>query len=83
MGTYLPDHILAIADKTSMMYSVECRVPFLSKEVVGFARTHAQNIASMNKREKAAKAYFRKGLKNLLGRKLLEQKETRLCKEFQ
>ncbi|MCR4317128.1 MAG: asparagine synthase (glutamine-hydrolyzing) [Planctomycetes bacterium] len=39
MRTWLPDNMLQVTDRASMLASVEVRVPYLGERVVGFARS--------------------------------------------
>lgn len=52
--TFLPDACLAKVDRTSMAVSLECRVPFLSKEIIEYCFSLKDNVRLYNSELKGA-----------------------------
>ena len=60
--TFLPDACLAKVDRTSMAVSLECRVPFLSKEIIEYCFSLKDNTRLYNSELKGAMKETFKGI---------------------
>lgn len=68
--TYLPDDILTKVDRVSMAVSLECRVPFLSKELIEYVFSLPQEIVLPNGK---LKGLMKKAFAKLLPTAILER----------
>lgn len=72
VNDYLPNNILSLTDKATMIASVEGRVPLLDHRIVEFVFSIDEKINILNGEEKGL---FKKILKNKLPAKLLSRKK--------
>jgi asparagine synthase (glutamine-hydrolysing) len=70
--TYLHDDIFTKVDRTSMAVSLECRVPFMKKELVEYAFSLPQDIVFSNSQ---LKGLLKVAYKNILPREILYRKK--------
>lgn len=68
--TYLPDDILTKVDRVSMAVSLECRVPFLSKELIEYVFSLPQQVVLPNGR---LKGLMKKAFAQLLPQVILDR----------
>lgn len=68
--TYLPDDILTKVDRASMAVSLECRVPFLSREVVEYAFSLPEDFLYLDGQLKGGIKY---AYRNLLPAQILNR----------
>jgi asparagine synthase (glutamine-hydrolysing) len=68
--TYLPDDIFTKVDRVSMSVALECRVPFMNRELVEFAFSLPEDIIYYNNQKKGLLKYAYKGIlpENILHR---------------
>ena len=72
VGDYLPNNILSLTDKATMIASVEGRVPLLDHRIVEFIFSIDEKINILNGEEKGL---FKKILKNRLPAELFSRKK--------
>jgi asparagine synthase (glutamine-hydrolysing) len=70
--TYLPDDILALTDRISMMHSLEVRVPFLDHKLVEFCATIPPRLKMKHFRQKYL---LKKAVSNLLPKEVLTHRK--------
>ena len=70
--SYLPDDILALTDRVSMMHSLEVRVPFIDHKVMEFCATIPNK---MKIRGKTKKYLLRRGAANYIPHEILNHRK--------
>jgi asparagine synthase (glutamine-hydrolysing) len=68
--TYLPDDILTKVDRVSMSVSLECRVPFLSRELIEYVFSLPEKIVL---KKGKLKGLMKEAFRNLLPQSILER----------
>jgi asparagine synthase (glutamine-hydrolysing) len=68
--TYLPDDILTKVDRASMHFGLECRVPFLSRELVELAFSLPENFLYL---DGALKGGLKHAYRDVLPREILQR----------